>query len=193
MSNTNATNSQFSALSSQLPARNIIEGKSKANTNDKFAIVVSKFNLFITEKLLDSCFQTLLKNGASKKNIDVIKVPGAFEIPTIVRNLISIPSSQLPARSLYDAIICLGCVIRGETPHFDYICNSVSSEIARLGSTYSVPVIFGIVTAENIDQATERSGGKVGNRGAEAALTAIEMVTVIKELKQSSVLVKESS
>ena len=156
--------------------QNVIQGKSKSNPNDKFAIVVSRFNEFVTEKLLDSCLQTLTESGAQEKNIDIVKVPGAFEIPTAAKNLIDL--------NKYNAIICLGCVIRGETPHFDYICNSVSSEIARLGSTYGVPVIFGIVTAENIEQAIERSSGKVGNRGREAALAGVEMVDVLKHVDQ---------
>lgn len=154
---------------------NIIEGQSKLNKEGKFAIVVSKFNSFVTEKLLEGCLQTLKANSAQEKNIDIIKVPGAFEIPTACKYLIDL--------NKYNALICLGCVIRGETPHFDYICNSVSSEIARLGSTYGVPVIFGIVTAENIEQAIERAGGKIVNRGSEAALTAMEMVNLIKEVK----------
>ena len=156
---------------------NVIEGKSKSYQNDKFVIVISRFNEFITEKLLDGCLQTLIKNGANEKNIDVVKVPGAFEIPTMAKVLID--------QNKYNAIICLGCVIRGKTPHFDYICNSVSSEIARLGSTYGVPVIFGIVSAENIDQAQDRAGGKIGNRGSEAALAAIEMAVVIKSVQES--------
>jgi len=148
-------------------------------SNDKYAIVVSRFNEFITEKLLEGCLGTLKKNDANEKNIDIVKVPGAFEIPTVAKSLIDLKK--------YDAIICLGCVIRGETPHFDLICNSVSAEIARLGSTYGVPVIFGIVTAENIEQALERTGGKVGNRGSEAALTAMEMVSVLREVKSDKV------
>ena len=160
---------------------NVIEGKSKSNQGDKFAIVVSRFNEFITEKLLEGCLQTLLNNSASEKNIDIIKVPGAFEIPTACKNLIDLKK--------YNALICLGCVIRGETPHFDYICNTVSSEIARLGSTYGLPVIFGIVTAENIDQALNRAGGKTGNRGAEAALAAIQMVNVLKEVRSQKIKV----
>ena len=123
--------------------------------------------------MLGGCLQTLINNGANEKNIDVVKVPGAFEIPTMAKVLID--------QNKYNAIICLGCVIRGKTPHFDYICNSVSSEIARLGSTYGVPVIFGIVMAENIDQAQDRAGGKIGNRGSEAALASMEMVAVIKK------------
>lgn len=161
---------------------NTYQGQSKADPNDKFGIVVSKFNEFITEKLLDGCLQGLIKYGASEKNIDIVKVPGAFEIPTAAKNLIDL--------NKYDAIICLGCVIKGETPHFDYICNSVSSEIVHLGATTGIPVIFGIVTAENIDQAIKRAGGKVGNRGAEAALAAIEMIAVLKEIKTKSVKVK---
>ena len=144
-----------------------------------YAIVVSLFNEFITEKLFEGCLETLTKNKINKQNIDVIKVPGAFEIPTAAKVLID--------QNKYSAIICLGCVIRGETPHFDYICNSVSREIARLGSTYGIPVIFGIVTANNIDQAIERSsGGKIGNRGQEAALAAMEMVSVLREIKDYS-------
>lgn len=152
----------------------IIEGKSKAEQNNKFAIIVSKFNSFITEKLLEGSLQTLKANGVNENNIDVIKVPGAFEIPTCAKNLIDLKK--------YDAIICLGCVIRGETSHFDYICNSVSAEIARLGSTSGVPVIFGILTCENINQATDRSGGKKGNKGSEAALAAIEMVNLLNKI-----------
>lgn len=155
----------------------IIEGNYKIDSTTKFAIIVSKFNEFITKQLLDGCLQTLGKNGTSEKNIDVVKVPGVFEIPTLAKKLIDIKK--------YDAIICLGCVIRGETPHFDYICSSVSSEIARLGSTYGLPVIFGIITANNIEQALERSTGKIGNKGSEAALAAIEMVEAINCLCKS--------
>lgn len=133
-------------------------------------IVCSKFNEFVTSKLLNGCLKTLNEKGIKENQIDLFKVPGAFEIPTIAKNLIDLKK--------YDAIICLGCVIRGETPHFDYICNAVSNEIARLGSTYGVPVIFGIVTAEDTNQAIERAGGKIGNRGSEAALAALDMINL---------------
>lgn len=142
-------------------------------TNEKYAIVVSKFNEFITGKLLEGCIQTLTVNKVDKKNIDVVNVPGTFEIPTMAKNLLDLKK--------YDAIICIGCVIRGETSHYDHICTAVSNEICRLGSTSGVPVIFGIVTCENVDQALARAGGKVGNKGSEAALAAIDMVRVIKE------------
>lgn len=148
------------------------------NPSDKYAIVVSKFNEFVTEKLLDGCLQTLIKNGVSENNVDIVKVPGAFEIPTCAKNLLDL--------NKYSAIICLGAVIRGKTPHFDYICNAVSNEVARLGATTGVPVIFGIITANDIDQALDRAGGKVGNKGREAALAAIEMVSVLQRLKDAN-------
>lgn len=154
---------------------NVIEQQSKSNTNDKFGIVVSKFNGEITEKLLDGCLKTLISNGANTKNIDIVKVPGAFEIPTCAKNLIDFKK--------YNAIICIGCVIRGETTHYDHICTSVSNEIAYLGVLSSMPVIFGILTCENEEQALARAGGKEGNKGSDAATSAIEMITVLRNLK----------
>jgi len=154
---------------------NHFEGKLQVRMEDKYAIVVSKFNEFVTSKLLDGCIQTLIVNGVLEKNIDIVKVPGAFEIPVVARNLIDL--------NQYVTVICLGAVIRGETPHFDYICKSVSREIARLGGAFGVPVIFGVITTNNIDQALDRAGGKVGNKGSEAALSALEMVDVIRQLK----------
>ncbi len=155
---------------------NIIDGKSKADQNDKFGIIVSKFNEFVTEKLLEGCLQTLLNNGANDKNIDIVKVPGAFEIPTVAKNLLDLKK--------YQAIICLGAVIRGETPHFEYICNAVSTELAYLGVLTGIPVIFGVITCDTIEQALDRSGGKVGNKGSEAAITALEMSSVQKMIKE---------
>ena len=140
----------------------------------KYVVIISKFNSFVTEKLLEGCLQTLEKNGVDKKNIDIVKVPGAFEIPTIAKNLLD--------QNKYDAVICLGAVIKGETPHFSYISRAVSSELARLGSTTGVPVIFGILTTHTIEQALDRAGGKKGNKGSEAALAAIEMVGICRGL-----------
>lgn len=154
----------------------ILEGKLTAEPNDRFAIVVSKFNEFVTEKLLSSSIETLTKNGVNDKNIDVVKVPGAFEIPTIAKNLLDL--------NKYSAVICLGAVIRGETPHFDYICSAISTELNYLGVLTGVPVIFGIITTDNVDQALDRSGGKVGNKGSEAAMAALEMVDVCKLIKK---------
>ncbi len=146
--------------------------------NDKFAIVVSKFNEFITEKLLDGCLQTLIKNGITKDTIDIVKVPGSFEIPTAAKALLDL--------NKYNAVICLGCVIRGETSHYDHICTAVSNAIAQLGVSYSTPVIFGIITSENVNQALDRAGGKVGNKGTEAAISAIEMISILREIKDNS-------
>lgn len=142
----------------------------------KIGVVVSKFNSFVTEKLLEGCFQTLIKNGVENKSIDTIKVPGAFEIPTAAKNLLELKK--------YNAIICIGCVIRGETSHYDHICNAVSDQIAYLGASSGMPVIFGVLTCENVDQAMDRSGGKKGNKGSEAALAALEMIDLVSKIKQ---------
>ncbi len=145
--------------------------------NSKIAIVISRFNEFITEKLLDGCIQTLINNKFEKNQIDVIKVPGTFEIPTVAGSLIDLEK--------YDAIICLGCVIRGETSHYDHICTAVTNEICRLGTESGIPVIFGVLTCENVGQAMDRVGGSRGNKGSESALAAIEMVSVLKEIKNN--------
>ena len=157
---------------------NVIEGKSKVDSNDKFAVVVSRFNEFITEKLLDGCLKTLMNNGVNDKNIDIVKVPGAFEIPTAAKNLLDLEK--------YSVVICLGCVIRGETSHYDHICNAISTEINYLGVLSGKPVIFGVLTCEDVEQAQERSGGEIGNKGSEAALAAIEMVSVLRQVQTSN-------
>ena len=156
---------------------NLFEGKLKTEPDNKFAIVVSRFNEFVTEKLLDGCLQTLINNGIETKQIDVVKVPGTFEVPTAVKNLLDFKK--------YDSIICLGCVIRGETSHYDHLCTAVSNELCRLGSESGVPVIFGILTCENVGQAMDRTGGSRGNKGSESALAAIEMVNLFAQLHTS--------
>lgn len=152
----------------------IYEGKTKGNSTQKIAIITSKFNEFITEKLLDGCIQTLTLNEISSNHIDVIKVPGAFELPTAAYTILD--SGE------YDSVICLGAVIRGETSHYDHICDSISAELARLGAISGIPVIFGVITCENVDQAQARAGGKIGNKGSEAALAALEMMDVLNQL-----------
>lgn len=154
---------------------NIVEGNSRSQEDSKLAIVASKFNEFVTNKLLEGCLKTLKESNVLGENIVVVKVPGAFEIPTIVKNLLD--------QKTYASIICLGAVIRGETPHFDYICSSVSNQISYLGAVSGVPIIFGIITTNSLDQALNRAGGKVGNKGSEAALTALEMVSVVSKIK----------
>lgn len=154
---------------------NIFEGHNKVNKNTKIGIVVSKFNEFVTEKLLSGCIESLEKNGIETNNIDVLKVPGAFEIPTAAKKLIN--------ENKYNGIVCLGAVIRGETPHFDYICSSVSSEIAKLGVEFCIPVIFGVITTDSIDQALDRAGGKVGNKGSESAIAVLEMIEAFNKIQ----------
>ena len=140
----------------------------------KFAIVVSRFNELVSEQLLSSCLETLNKQGASDSDITIVHVPGAFEIPLIAQRL---------ARSKkHDAIICLGAVIRGDTPHFDYICNEVSRGIATVALQNDIPVIFGVLTTNTLEQALSRADGRAGDKGADTALTAIEMANLRRKL-----------
>ena len=138
----------------------------------KFAIVVSRFNEFITSKLLGGALDTLKRHETNENDIDVAWVPGAFEIPLIAK--------KLATSNKYDAVICLGAVIRGSTTHYDYVCNEVSKGVAQVGLTTGVPTIFGVVTTENIEQAIERAGTKAGNKGSDAAVSAMEMANLIK-------------
>jgi 6,7-dimethyl-8-ribityllumazine synthase len=140
----------------------------------KFGIVVSRFNEFITRKLLDGAIDVLLRHGAEDSEIDVAWVPGSFEIPTVAQRMAS--------GGRYGVIICLGTVIRGGTPHFDYIAAEVSKGIAQVSLQSGVPVIFGVITADNIEQAIERAGTKHGNKGADAARSAIEMANLLREI-----------
>ncbi len=141
----------------------------------RFAIVVSRFNEFITSRLLEGAVDALLRHGAEEELIEVFKVPGAFEIPITAR--------KLAQTGRYDSVICLGAVIKGETPHYKYVAGITAQGIARVGLETGVPVIFGIVTAETIEQAIERAGAKAGNRGVEAAISAIEMANLFTHLK----------
>lgn len=153
---------------------NVIEGNLKAD-GKKFAIIVARFNSFLCEKLLDGALDSLVRSGALDADIDVVRVPGAFEIPLIAKKL---ADSQK-----YDAIICLGVVIRGATPHFDVVVNEVSKGSAQVGLETGVPIMFGVLTTETIEQAIERSGTKAGNKGAEVAVAAIEMANLVEELR----------
>jgi 6,7-dimethyl-8-ribityllumazine synthase len=152
---------------------NIIEGNLKAD-GKKFGIVVARFNSFISEKLLEGALDTLLRSGAQSADIDVARVPGAFEIPLIAK--------KMAESQKYDAIICLGAVIRGATPHFDVVVNEVSKGSAQVGLETGVPVLFGVLTTETIEQAIERSGTKAGNKGSEVAVAAVEMANLISNL-----------
>jgi 6,7-dimethyl-8-ribityllumazine synthase len=150
-----------------------IEGKLTA-AGLKFGIVVSRFNDFITDKLLGGAVDALIRTGASDEDITVMRVPGAFEIPMAAK--------KAAVSGAYDAVICLGAVIRGSTPHFDYVAAEVSKGVASVGLETGVPVAFGVVTTDTIEQAIERAGTKAGNKGWDAAITAIEMVNLSKQI-----------
>jgi len=151
---------------------NVIQGDLIAK-GKKIGIVASRFNDFITKDLVSGCQDTLIRHGIEDKDITVAWVPGAFEIPAIASKL---------AKAKYDALICLGTVIRGATPHFDYIAAEVSKGVAKVSLDTGVPVIFGVITADTIEQAIERAGTKDGNKGRDAALSAIEMANLIEKI-----------
>ena len=150
--------------------------KTMNGENLKIAIVTAEFNDFITDRLLDGAHKTLLKHGVKDDNIDLVYVPGAFELP--------LTAKTLAETKKYDSVITLGCVIRGSTTHYDYVCNEAAKGISHAGLSTGVPVIFGVITTENIEQAVDRAGAKVGNKGSEAAVTAIEMAGVIQNIKK---------
>lgn len=151
----------------------ILEGELQAK-GLKFAIIVSRFNDFITSKLLDGAKDALLRHGAKEEDIDIARVPGSFEIPLIAKKLAS--------KGTYNAVICLGTVIRGATPHFEYVAAEVSKGIAAASMETGVPIAFGVITSDTIEQAVERAGTKSGNKGWDAAITAIEMAQLLKKL-----------
>jgi len=140
----------------------------------KFGIVVSRFNEFISKNLLSGAIDSLKRHEAAMENVDVAWVPGSFEIPLV--------ASKMAASGKYDAVICLGAVIRGSTPHFDYVAAEVSKGVARAGLDSGVPVAFGIITADTLEQAVDRAGAKAGNKGWQAALTAIEMSNLMQSM-----------
>ena len=152
---------------------NFIEGKLDA-TGLRFGIIVSRFNSFIGERLLEGALDALVRHGGADSNITVVRVPGAFEIP--------LAAKKLAESGKYDALICLGAVIRGSTPHFDYVAAEVSKGVASVSLESGVPVAFGVLTTDSIEQAIERAGTKAGNKGFEAAVTAIETANLLKGL-----------
>ncbi len=141
-----------------------------------FGIVVSRFNDFITKKLLEACVDTLIRHGGKDDDIDVAWVPGAFEVPLVAK--------KMAVSKKYDAIICLGTVIRGETPHFEYVSSEVAKGVAKVGLDTNIPTIFGVITADNIEQAINRAGSKEGNKGKDAAISAIEMVNLLNVISK---------
>ncbi len=149
----------------------IFEGNLIAK-DKKFVLIASRFNDFITDRLVGGAVDALLRCGAKETDVDIVKVPGAFEIPLIAK--------KMATTKRYDAVICLGAVIRGATPHFEYVSAEVSKGIALVGMETGIPVIFGIITADTIEQAIERAGSKAGNKGWSAAMSAVEMVNLIE-------------
>lgn len=151
----------------------ILEGKISAE-GFKFAIIVSRFNDFISSKLVDGAMDALRRHGADEEKVSIVKVPGSFEIP--------LTAKRLAKDGGYDAIICLGAVIRGATPHFDYVAAEVSKGIASVALESNIPVTFGVLTTDNLEQAIERAGSKIGNKGWDAAMAAMEMANLFNEL-----------
>jgi len=146
-----------------------------ADADTRFCIVASRFNSFIVEQLIAGAVDTLERHGAGKDQIDIVKVPGAFELPIVTQ--------RVAAGKRYDAIIALGAVVRGATPHFEYVAGECVKGISQVSLQYDVPVSFGILTVDSLEQAIERAGTKAGNKGAEAALSAIETANVLRELE----------
>lgn len=155
-------------------AINVLEGKLVAKDGMKVGIIASRFNEFIVSKLLSGAVDGLVRHGVEEENITAAWVPGAFEIPAVAQ--------KMAASGKYDAVICVGTVIRGATSHYDYVCNEVSKGTASVGLETGVPVLFGVITTENIEQAIARAGSKAGNKGYDCALSAIEMVNLFKQM-----------
>ena len=153
---------------------NTFEGSLNAS-GMRFGIVVSRFNAAITESLLDAALATLRRHGVEDAHINVVRVPGAFELPLIAQRLAASPTH-------YDALIALGCVIRGGTPHFEYVCRACTDGLLQVGLKFDIAISFGVLTTDTLEQAQERAGDGEGNKGADAALTAIEMVNVLRHL-----------
>ena len=153
----------------------VFEGQLSA-TGLRFAVVVSRFNSFITERLLGGAMDALRRTGAAEDMIDVVKVPGSWEVPMV--------AGELARQHRYDAVICLACVIRGETPHFDYVAAEAAKGVAHVAAETGVPVAFGVLTTNTLEQAIDRAGAKGGNKGFDAAMTAVEMANLLRTLRQ---------
>ncbi len=152
----------------------LLEGKVVAKEGMKVGIVAARFNEIIVNKLLGGAVDGLVRHGVEENNITATWVPGAFEIPVV--------ASKMAQSGKYDAVICVGAVIRGDTTHYDYVCNEVSKGVAQVGLNTGVPVLFGVITTENIEQAIARAGSKAGNKGYDCALSAIEMVNLMEQM-----------
>lgn len=154
--------------------QNIIEGE-LSSAGLRFAIIVARFNSFITDRLLTGALDALKRTGTAEEQIDVIRIPGSWEFPITAR--------AIAAQKRHDAIICLGAVIRGDTPHFEYVAGEAASGLASVAANTGIPVAFGVLTTNTVEQAVDRSGAKSGNKGFDAAMTAIEMANLLRKLK----------
>lgn len=152
---------------------NIVEGKQDAS-GLSIGIVVSRFNNFITEKLLDGALDGFASHGGNQNSLTIVRVPGAFEIPII--------ADKMAASGKYDALVCLGAVIRGDTPHFEYVCDAVTRGLGKAVETHKIPIGFGVLTTDSVQQAMDRAGTKDANKGYEALLVAVEMVNVLRQV-----------
>ena len=158
-------------MANELPK--VIEGELQAR-DLRFALIAARFNDFVVEPLLRGALDALKRHGVTEKQIDIVRVPGAFDIPIVAR--------KLAQSQRYAALVALGCVIRGQTPHFDYVAGECAGGIARIALETGVPVAFGVLTTDTVEQAVDRAGGKAGNKGADAALVAIEMANLLRRL-----------
>lgn len=152
----------------------VLEGKLSAQ-GLKFAIIVSRFNSLVTQRLLDGAMDALRRHGADENSITIAWTPGSFELPLVAK--------KFAQTGKYDAVICLGCIIRGDTPHFEYVASETTKGIAQVMLETGVPTVFGVVTADTLEQALERAGAKAGNRGFDAAMTAMEMANLLREIE----------
>ncbi len=152
----------------------IIEGDLQVR-DQRFVILASRFNEFIVEGLVRGALETLRRHGASDKQVEIVRVPGAYDMPLVAR--------RLAASRRYDAIIALGTVIRGQTPHFDYVAGECAAGLSRVAAESGIPIAFGVLTTETVEQAIDRAGGKAGNKGADAAVTALELVNLLRRLE----------
>lgn len=156
---------------------NVLEGQ-LTSTGLRFGIVVSRFNSFITERLLAGALDALKRTGAADDMVDVVKVPGSWEVPMVAQ--------ELARQKRYNALICLACVVRGDTPHFDYVASEAAKGVAHVAADTGVPVAFGVLTTNTLEQAIDRAGAKGGNKGFDAAMTAIEMANLLRTLRQGT-------
>lgn len=158
-----------------MPEKNVYEGQLNAE-GKRFALVASRYNEIVSRRLIEGARDCLERHGAAEQDVDLYRVPGSFEIPLVAR--------RVADSGRYDAVVCLGTIIRGETPHFDFVAGEAARGVGQAGMDSGIPVIFGVVTTDTVEQAIDRAGGRTGNRGAEAALAAVEMSSLLERIEE---------